>query len=462
MKKCSAFLSAFMFFFSAAIAQTDTIYTINNDETIGLGISQITGVNPVTGSGATSTSYATTDATTVGASLALAANGYLYYITQDLANAGSFTVRSIAAYPTATTTVEPTSQLVLSDDINGSSTADATFRSMATAPDGSIYLTINEGSSVLYLAKFDPGAGGTASNFQMLGTITINGSAPDAALRNGDIAFDGSGNMYALINEDAPQGNATIYFVAANAISTSNVGTTNLQAKYDVKNSNGTNFSDYAVGLAVASSGNFYLAIQGGTQGGVYMLTRDVNGSFIMSASPISAGNALGIADLATSYFPASTVLPVVYGGISAKIVDRSLIINWSTFSETNNDRFEIEVSKDGQSFIKVGTIDTKALNGNSDKTIEYSFSKTLDIPVAAMSISLFSLAIVALLINRKNKLLFSAMMVMGVGLAFASCSKSSDQVDVSGESKLLVRIVQVDKDGKKSASKVITAYRAD
>ena len=314
MKKCSAFLSALMFFFSAAMAQTDTIYTINNDETIGLGISQITGINPVTGAGAASTSYATTDATTVGASLALASNGYLYYITQNLANEGGFTVRSIATYPTATTTVEPTSQLALNGDINGSSTADATFRSMATAPDGSIYMTINEGSSVLYLAKFEPGPGGTATNFQMLGTITINGSAPAAALRNGDIAFDGNGNLYALINEDAPQGNATIYFVAANAISTSNVSTTNLQARYDVKNSTGTNFSDYAVGLAVASSGNFYLAIQGGTQGGVYMLTRDVNGTFIMSESPISATNALGIADLATPYFPTSTVLPVVYG----------------------------------------------------------------------------------------------------------------------------------------------------
>ncbi len=92
MKKCSAFLSALMFFFTSATAQTDTIYTINNDETIGLGISQITGVDPVTGSGATSTNYASTDATTVGASLALAANGYLYYITQNLANEGSFTV----------------------------------------------------------------------------------------------------------------------------------------------------------------------------------------------------------------------------------------------------------------------------------------------------------------------------------------------------------------------------------
>lgn len=462
MKKCSAFLSALMFLFSAAIAQTDTIYTINNDETVGIGIGQITGVNPVTGAGAASTSYATTDATTVGASLALAANGYLYYISQNLANEGSFTVRSIAAYPTATTPGEPTSQLALSGDINGASTANATFRSMAAAPDGSIYMTINEGSSVLYLAKFEPGAGGAATNFQMLGTITINGSAPAAALRNGDIAFDGSGNLYALINEDAPQGNATIYFVAANAISTSSAGTTNLQAKYDVKNSNGTNFSDYAVGLAIASSGNFYLAIQGGSQGGVYMLTRDINGAFVMSASPISAANAQGIADLATSYFPTSTVLPVVYGGISAKIVDQSLIVNWSTITETGNERFEIEVSKDGQTFTKIGTVDTKALNGNSDKIINYSFSKTVDIPVAVMGISLLSLAVVALLANRKNKLLFSVMMVMGVGLAFASCSKSSDQVDVHADSKLLVRIVQVDKDGKKSTSGIITAYKAD
>ncbi|ULT44073.1 hypothetical protein KRR40_12315 [Niabella defluvii] len=192
------------------------------------------------------------------------------------------------------------------------------------------------------------------------------------------------------------------------------------------------------------------------------MLTRDVNGDFIMSASPISTANAQGIADLATSYFPASTVLPVVYGGISAKIVDQSLIVNWSTLSETNNERFEIEVSKDGKSFTKVGTINTKALNGNSDKTLDYNFSKTVDIPVAVMGISLLSLAVILLLVNRKNKLLFSVMMVMGVGLAFASCSKSSDQVDVHADSKLFVRIVQVDKDGKKSTSGVVTAYKAD
>jgi hypothetical protein len=462
MKKCSAFLSALMFFFSAAMAQTDTIYTINNDALAGLGINQITNVNPVTGAGAASATYAASDATMVSAALALANNGYLYYITQNVTNGGTFTVRSIAAYPTPTTTTEPVSQEAFTDDVNGASTADATFRSMAAAPDGSIYVTINEGSSVLYLAKFQPGPGGTATNFQMLGNITINGGAPAAALRNGDIAFDGSGNLYALINEDAPQGNATIYFVAASGISTSNAGTTNLQARYDVKNSSGTNFSDYAVGLAVASSGNFYLAIQGGTQGGIYMLTRDVNGDFIMSASPISTANAQGIADLATSYFPASTVLPVVYGGISAKIVDQSLIVNWSTLSETNNERFEIEVSKDGKSFTKVGTINTKALNGNSDKTLDYNFSKTVDIPVAVMGISLLSLAVILLLVNRKNKLLFSVMMVMGVGLAFASCSKSSDQVDVHADSKLFVRIVQVDKDGKKSTSGVVTAYKAD
>ncbi|ULT44075.1 hypothetical protein KRR40_12325 [Niabella defluvii] len=75
-----------MFFFSAAMAQTDTIYTINNDALAGLGINQITNVNPVTGAGAASATYAASDATMVSAALALANNGYLYYITQNVTN----------------------------------------------------------------------------------------------------------------------------------------------------------------------------------------------------------------------------------------------------------------------------------------------------------------------------------------------------------------------------------------
>jgi len=463
MKKALFFLSS-IFAFSAIIAQTDTLYMINNLST-DQGVRQITGVNPNTGAGAgTPVAYATGDATTVSAAMALANNGYLYYISQaDESNGGAFTMRSIATYPTAITTSAPSSQVAFSDDINGpANNNDVTFRSMAAAPDGWVYMTVSEQGNI-HLAKFLPGANGTAGSFTMLGTITLDGNSPaSSTFRNGDIAFDGIGNLYAVINEDVSNGNAVIYYAPAGAISTTNSGTTNLQTKYQVKNHNGSNFSQYVVGLAIASSGNFYIAVQGWQEGGIYLLSRNTNGDFIISENPISNVTRNSIADLATNYFPTSTVLPVIYGPISAKIVDGSLIVNWSTLLEINNTRFEIEVSEDGKHFTNIGTVDTKALNGNSDKTISYSFTKTVNMPVAAMGISLFSLAIVLLLVNRKNRMLFSIMMVMGIGLAFASCSKNGEQVDVSGKGKLFVRIIQVDQDGARYATNPITAYTAD
>ncbi len=476
MKNGLVFLSFFLFTaFSIKAQTTDTIYTVSNYTSPG--IRQITGVDPNTGSGAIVTSYAETDGTTLSAAMALGNNGYLYYIPYvpseggGSENEGTFKIHSIAAYPTISTPAEPSSHEVYSGDVNGASTDKAIFRTMSAAPDGLIYLTFSDGNGNISLARFQPGLGGTvvANSFELLGGITLNGAPPSLNLRNGDIAFDGSGNLYALINEDQAGGAAVIYFASANAISTTSGGTTNLVTKYNVvkPGPGGGNFSEYVVGLAVSSTGNFYIAVQDDhdpSQGGVYLLTRNVNNNneLVISPSPVSNDNARAIADLATHYFPSSTILPVEYGAIDAKIARGSLIVNWSTLTETNNDHFEIEVSTDGKQFVNIGTMNTKAAGGNSDKTIYYSFTKTVDVPVAVMGISLLSLAVVLLLVNRKNRLLLSLMMVMGIGLSFASCSKNGEQVDVSGEGKLFVRIVQVDKDGTKSVTDAITAYKAD
>ncbi|MGC4232148.1 MAG: hypothetical protein QM594_04150 [Niabella sp.] len=472
MKNGLVFLSFFLFTaFSIKAQTTDTLYTVSNYTTPG--IRQITGVDPNTGSGAIVTSYAETDGTTLSAAMALGNNGYLYYIpyvpSEGGNNQGEFEIYSIATYPTISTPAEPSSQQVYSGDVNDAAIDNAIFRTMSAAPDGWIYLTYSDASGNISLAKFQPGAGGTvvANSFELLGAITLNGVSPVGSnLRNGDITFDGNGNLYALINEDQAGGAAVIYFAPANAISTTSGGTTNLVTKYNVVKPGGGNFSEYVVGLAVASSGNFYIAVQDDhdpSQGGVYLLTRNsTDNELVISSSPISDANARTIADLATPYFPTSTILPVVYGSIFAKIANGSLEVNWSTFTETNNDHFEIEVSTDGQHFVNIGTVNTKAVDGNSDKTIYYSFTKTVDVPVAVMGISLLSLAVVLLLVNRKNRLLFLLMMVMGIGLSFASCSKNGEQVDVSGEGKLFVRIVQVDKDGTKSVTDAITAYKAD
>ncbi len=464
MKKVG-FLFCFVILSYVTTVAQDVLYSIGNDVATP-GISRISGINPATGAGASGpVTYASGDPTTVSAAMALGNNGYIYYISQaDEANGGAFTIHSISADPSNPAPSAP----VLQDDINGTETGDVTFRSMAASPGGAIYMTVADANG-MYLARFQPGPGGAASGFEMLGTITLDGapSSDDALFRNGDMAFDGIGNLFVLINEDAPQvGGATnIYFAAAGTLSTSASGNTDLQARYQVRNANNTNFFDFVVGLAIASSGNFYIAVQGGTgstEGGIYMLSKDANGNYTIPATPVSGANGESIADLATGYFPNTTVLPVSYGNIAAKITGNSLVVNWSTLSETNNDHFEIEVSADGRSFKSIGTVKSKADNGISDKTIEYSFSKSVDVPVAAIGISVFGLALGLLVTNRRNKLLLSMAMIIGVGITFASCSKSSDEIDVDGNGKLLVRIVQVDKDGTTSTSKVITASRAN
>ncbi|WP_199119140.1 fibronectin type III domain-containing protein [Pedobacter sp. ASV28] len=66
-----------------------------------------------------------------------------------------------------------------------------------------------------------------------------------------------------------------------------------------------------------------------------------------------------------------AATLPVSLLNFSAKSHLNSNILNWSTTSEYNNDRFEIEHS-DGQDFKKIGEV--KATEGNSNTRRDYNF----------------------------------------------------------------------------------------
>ncbi|MCH5715694.1 hypothetical protein [Niabella hibiscisoli] len=468
MKNVLVLLSLTLSSFATAIAQTDVLYTINNDISVGTGITQHGNVNPNNATvGGTSTNYATGDGTTNSAAMAMSANGqFIYYIAQTT-NTGDFEVRSIPAYPAPGVTTAPTAgTVVLSADANGADNNLLYFRRLGTAPNGWAYMvTTEELTGQIYLSRFlTDGTTGGASNFQNLGTITLDGIPLSPNFNNGDLVIDGSGNMYILVNLDATGGEAVIYYVSAATLAAANTPTsvTNITTKYVIKNEAGVNFQGLVTGLALSSTGTFYVAVQGPADGGIYYINTGVLDGVVTIKGPGNTANNDGLADLTTAYFPATTVLPVTYNTIEARISGNRLIVDWSTLSESNNARFDVEVSADGKKFVNIGSVATKALNGNSDSKIEYSFTKAIDLPVAVMGISLFSLAGILLLVNRKNKLLLSVMMVMGVGLTFASCSKNGDQVDVSGEGKLFVRIVQVDKDGKTSTSKVITAYKAN
>ncbi|MCH5719576.1 DUF6923 family protein [Niabella hibiscisoli] len=151
------------------------------------------------------------------------------------------------------------------------------------------------------------------------------------------------------------------------------------------------------------------------------------------------------------------TVLPVRFDALSATLTQGQLRVDWTTISENENSYFDIEVSADGNDFKSIGTLKSQALNGNSDIALGYQF--TLDTNQNALLLGTsFAIALIAFAAgkNRRKAWVLSALTIMIV-IGFVSCSKR-DTTIATGDQSLLVRIKQVDKDGKYAYSKIIRA----
>ncbi|WP_460970271.1 Ig-like domain-containing protein, partial [Pontibacter aydingkolensis] len=64
--------------------------------------------------------------------------------------------------------------------------------------------------------------------------------------------------------------------------------------------------------------------------------------------------------------------LPVELVYFTASVTTNGALLKWLTASETDNDRFEIERSRDGKAFTKIGTVNG---NGTSNRSIKYAFT---------------------------------------------------------------------------------------
>jgi hypothetical protein len=84
-----------------------------------------------------------------------------------------------------------------------------------------------------------------------------------------------------------------------------------------------------------------------------------------------SANNAKNLTYITNLRVIGSTVLPVSLISFTAKATTNGVAINWATASEQNNNRFELQRSADGNSFITIKTV-TGANNANSRNN--YSF----------------------------------------------------------------------------------------
>jgi len=146
--------------------------------------------------------------------------------------------------------------------------------------------------------------------------------------------------------------------------------------------------------------------------------------------------------------------LPVTFAGVNAQVKEGKLTVNWQTLSETNNDHFEVQVSKDGKKFTTISTVKSKATEDASLSA--YDYSVPIDITGIAGVLGISTLSLLFLTLPHKRRKVTGFMVLVALGVAFYSCSKSgSDGVD-TGSHKISLRIAQVDKDGTKTYSKVI------
>lgn len=162
--------------------------------------------------------------------------------------------------------------------------------------------------------------------------------------------------------------------------------------------------------------------------------------------------------------FTPDAILPVTFGSVSARLNRSALEVNWQTLSEKNVDHFEVMVSADGKHFASAGQLPSQTPDGNSSEKLEYSLSiSSVDLngKIGLASISaVFILSILLIITNRRNRRWIAGPLIFVFAMLHLSCNKNKSDAALKEAEKVFVRIDQVDKDGAKSSSAIVQAYR--
>ena len=167
------------------------------------------------------------------------------------------------------------------------------------------------------------------------------------------------------------------------------------------------------------------------------------------TTTPLAPAN-FGITDDAS--------LPITFGAINATIKGGSLLVSFTSETETNNDHFEIEGSADGKNFAVIGRVKSVAENGNSSTPLQYEFSHSINGGTMALGMGLLALGGIGIFANRKRRILFALVTAAGLSVFYMGCKKADNGAIENG--KFFIRIAQVDLDGNKSYSDIITVVQ--
>lgn len=156
--------------------------------------------------------------------------------------------------------------------------------------------------------------------------------------------------------------------------------------------------------------------------------------------------------------------LPVQFSGLSAATKGGILFVYWSTTTEKNNKSFEIEVSANGINFTTIGTMDSKAENGNSNQPLNYEFTADLSgvaIAASGIAIAVLALATLDMRLPKKQRWLFAGIVLSCFLMGITSCQKKTKK-PVSDNSNAYIRIAQIDQKGSKTYSTIVNVVNND
>ncbi|WP_300597379.1 hypothetical protein [Niabella sp.] len=172
--------------------------------------------------------------------------------------------------------------------------------------------------------------------------------------------------------------------------------------------------------------------------------------------------------DLATNIF--DVPLPVKFGNIEGRLMGSQVELNWISETETDNNYFEVQAARNGTDFNIIGDrVYSKAPNGTSGAPLHYNFSYTIkDQPgmtgMYGWGSGLFTLLLAFSFFvpgqKKTSHIWFPGIVFLLAGTTGISCQKKANpEMDQTFNNKYYIRIAQVDKNGKKDFSKVISIH---
>jgi hypothetical protein len=313
MKKYSLVLGLTLSILASFAQTTDVVYATDNDN----GKIRKASANPVTGE--VSGSFTSVKDITPSAALGASNDGWLYFLQYGDGGTASLNGK-VDIWATKADGTGTPKKIYSNFDVNGSSNDELGFVRLGLTSDKKAYLVAKEtNGNDIYLATFTVNGNNDLSTPTRLGKMTTNDNS-NYLFANGDLCFDGPGNMYVLANNEINNQNITkIYVVSKStlAAATSSSSVTQMSAKWVLKTQNGNSFSGSVNGCAFASFGSMYIS----TDDGLYFIDQyTVNNLSAGTVQCKRVKEQSNLTDLATAYWPGATLLPMKFGEISVRL----------------------------------------------------------------------------------------------------------------------------------------------